>query len=105
MCAAFLVILLLLLPACDRPEEPGSGKSSTLTPDERYIVSLYVKINELENNLQDNPSDSTKKWQELREEIDEERVRRIISDLEKDPERWLAVYGRINELMDRGPGT
>ncbi|MBN1163336.1 MAG: hypothetical protein JXB45_02045 [Candidatus Krumholzibacteriota bacterium] len=73
-------------------------KTKTLTPDERYLVELYLKINELEKNLQDNPADSAKKWEELKQEIDRERVHRTLRELEKDPERWISVYGRINEL-------
>jgi hypothetical protein len=96
-CAAFIAVAL----GCSKPQETASEKSSTLTKDERYIVQLYMKINDLENKLQDNPSDSLKKWDELREEVDEDRIRAILTELEKDPERWLTVYGRITELLDR----
>ena len=100
-CAALILSAALLLLACERPADLDSEKTSTLTPDERYIVELYMKINELERNLQDNPADSTKKWEELRGQYDEERVRRILSHLEEDPERWLPVYNRIDELLER----
>ncbi|MBU8920644.1 MAG: hypothetical protein KOO63_02180 [Bacteroidales bacterium] len=96
-CAALIVVTI----GCSKPKETVSEKSSTLSPDERYIVQLYMKINDLEKNLQENPSDSTKKWAELRKEVDEERIRAILVELEKDPERWLAVFGRISELVDR----
>ena len=95
----FLVSLLLL--NCRPPEQVQRQKERTLTPDERYIVELYMKINEIEKNLQDNPEEADKKWEELRGEIDVGRVRRILKKLEADPERWLAIYNRINELLER----
>lgn len=76
-------------------------KDKTLTADERYIVELYMKITEVKENLQDNPEERDKKYEELRQEIDTERVRKILLELEKDPERWLTVYTRINELLMR----
>ena len=101
MILTFCAALIATAIGCSKPQETVSEKNSTLTPDERYIVQLYMKINDLEKNLQENPSDSTKKWDELRREVDEDRIRAILTDLEKDPERWLAVYGRITELLDR----
>jgi hypothetical protein len=63
-----------------------------------------LKINELEENLQDNPADSARKWDELKADIDTARVSRTLTELEKDPERWLGVYTRINDLMfDKRP--
>jgi hypothetical protein len=73
----------------------------TLTPDERYIVNLYMKITETEEYLQDNPGEREKKWDELRAEIDSTRVTAILTELERDPERWLPIYNRINELLKR----
>jgi hypothetical protein len=91
-----------ILSSCEPPGQVESEKSRTLTPDERYIVELYVKINEIEENLQDNPEETEKKWAELRAEIDVERVERILTELEEDPQRWLAIYARINERIKRG---
>lgn len=97
-----IFLLSLLLLNCQPPEQVQREKGRTLTPDERYIVELYMKINEIEKNLQDNPEETEKKWNEFKKEVDVERVRRILKDLENDPERWLAVYNRINELLERG---
>ncbi len=96
----FLTVLLLLLPCCGRSTRTESETGSTLSPDERYIVQLYMKINELEKNLQDNPSDSVKKWEQLRNGVDSVRVRNILVELEKNPGRWLPVYVRIDELLE-----
>ncbi|MDD3643677.1 MAG: hypothetical protein PHQ19_09475 [Candidatus Krumholzibacteria bacterium] len=73
-------------------------KSRDLSADERYLVELYLKINDLEKNLQMNPGDSLKKWDELRASVDTTRVRRALRSLEGDPEGWVGIYGRINEL-------
>lgn len=94
-------VMAVLLNGCGQPDTVDSEKTGTLTSDERYIVDLYMKINELERNLQDNPADSTKKWDDLKESIDRERVARILEELEKDPERWLPIYNRIEELTER----
>ncbi len=61
-----------------------------------------MKVNELEENLQDNPADSATKWNELKASVDTARVRRAMALMEKDPKRWLGVYTRINDLMSRG---
>jgi len=96
-----LILLTVLIHSCQSQDPVGQEKGRTLSDDERYIVALFMKINEIEENLQDNPEESEKKWDELREEYDPARVRRIILELEKDPERWIAVHSRIVELLRR----
>jgi hypothetical protein len=100
----YLLILALtatLFSACRSSNPAGDVGSKTLTTDERYIVELYMRIIETEKNLQDNPEEMEKKWSEIRQEYDEERVLRIYRELEKNPERWLVVYSRIIELLKR----
>jgi hypothetical protein len=101
ICLCLILPAALILHSCERPSPVDKLKRRTLTEDERYIVKLYMKITEIEENLQDNPELREKKWDELRREFDPERIRRILRELERDPERWLAVYGRISELLDR----
>ncbi len=60
-----------------------------------------MKITEFEENLQDNPEGSEEKRKELLGEVDLDRIKRILDELEQDPERWLAVYNRIHELENR----
>ena len=96
--------LLALLPSCQGTDRVEEQKSRPLTPDERYLVDLYTKITEIEENLQDNPDALEEKRRELREEIDLERIERVLIELEKDPERWLAIYNRILELRNRRRG-
>jgi len=94
-----IAALAILLPCCGETSRPVSESGGPLSPDERYIVQLYVKINDLEKNLQDNPSDSVKIRAEFRAGVDSARVVRILGELEKKPERWFPVYSRINELL------
>ncbi|MBN2071940.1 MAG: hypothetical protein JW814_10825 [Candidatus Krumholzibacteriota bacterium] len=94
-------VFLVLHAGCDNPGGKTPEKDFTLTADERYIVQLYVKINELEKNLQDNPSDSLKKWDTLKEGVDKERILRTIDSLKENPERWHAVFSRIELLIER----
>ena len=100
---ACLPLLILAFAAvvvsCHGPAEEDA--SPTLTEDERYIVLLYMKITEIEMNLQDNPEEQGKKWDELRTEFDPARIRAALDGLEKDPARWVAVYERISELTQR----
>lgn len=96
--APLVVALCLAAAGCDRPDSIEEEKSRTLSADERYLVELYLKINDLEKNLQINPEDSLKKWDELRASVDTARVQRALRALEDDPERWVGIYGRINEL-------
>lgn len=102
--ASLLAAAALLAAGCDKPDTINTEKARDLTPDERYLVQLYLKINDLEANLQDNPADSARKWDEFKASIDTTRVRQTIAGLEKDPKRWLGVYTRINDLMfDKKP--
>lgn len=96
-----VMLTLSFLPACQSRDPITQQKERPLSPDERYLVELYMKITEIEENLQDNPEALDEKRAELREEIDLERIKRILLELEQDPERWLAVYNRIFELQQR----
>jgi hypothetical protein len=95
------VLAAALVASCHNPDPIKDKKGRTLTPDERYIVELYMKISEIEENLQDNPEEREKKLRDLGTEFDTERVRSILLELRNDPERWLTVYSRINELLKR----
>lgn len=104
LAASLLAAAVLLVAGCDKPDTINTEKARDLTPDERYLVQLYLKINDLEANHQDNPADSTRKWDEFKASIDTARVKHSIAELEKDPKRWLGVYTRINDLMfDKKP--
>jgi len=104
LAASILAAAALFTAGCGQPDTISSEKARDLTPDERYLVQLYLKINDLEKNLQDNPADSAIKWEELKASVDTSRVRRTLAELEKDPERWLGIYTRINDLMfDKNP--
>jgi hypothetical protein len=100
LAASMLVAAALVASAgCEKPRSVSSEKARNLTPDERYLVQLYLKINDLEKNLQDNPADSARKWDDLKASVDTARVRAAIAELENDPKRWLGVYQRINDRM------
>ena len=104
LAASMLAAAALLAAGCGKPGTVDTEKAKDLTPDEMYLVQLYLKINDLEINLQDNPADSARKWDELKASVDTARVRRTIAGLENDPKRWLGVYTRINDLMfDKRP--
>jgi len=94
-------LCVLLLTGCQQRNPVEQEKSKTLTANERYLVELYMKITEIEENLQDNPESLAKKRDELKQEIDVERVRKVLLELERNPRRWLVVYNRINELLKR----
>ena len=103
-CVPHLITLMLsagLLLGCQQHDRLEEQKTRTLTPDERYLVELYMKITEFEENLQDNPEMAEEKREELRGEIDLARVERVLGELEQNPDRWLAVYNRIHELKRR----
>jgi len=96
-----LSILFMLTICCSERTNPDKEITRTLTPNERYLVNLYVKIHEFERNLQNNPEELTKKLIQIEKETDYQRIRQTLSELEKDPTRWLAVYNRINKLLTR----
>ena len=90
-----------LLLACQNPDPVAKEKHRPLTQDERYLIDYYMKIIELEKSLHDNPTLQEENRATLDREIDKERIRRTLAELEKKPERWLAIYDRINELQTR----
>lgn len=100
---ALLVILAaaFLASSCQRSDTVQKERARTLSADERYIVELYIKITELEKNLQDNPDLVEEKKAELLRGTDLDRVRKTLELLEREPERWLGIYQRINELVKR----
>lgn len=100
-----LSILFLLPVSCSERTDSDKEIKRTLTPDERYLVRLYIKIHDFERNLQNNPEELSKKLNQVRQDVDYQRIERTISELEKDPTRWLAVYNRINELLTRDSKT
>lgn len=100
-CAAALATAALLFCACQSPDPVAKEKARTLTPDERYLVDYYMKIMEFEKLEHDNPASREEKRKGLDENLDRERIRRTLAELEKRPERWLAIYNRINELQYR----
>jgi hypothetical protein len=94
-------VALLVLFSCQSSDPVAREKARTLTPDERYLVDYYMKIIDFEKLSQDNPAAREEKRRELDENLDRERIRRVLAELEKKPERWLAIYKRINELQYR----
>jgi hypothetical protein len=99
--AAVLATIALLFFACQSPDPIAKEKARTLTPDERYLVDYYMKIIEFEKLQHDNPASREERRKELEKNLDRERIRRTLAELEKRPERWLAIYNRINELRYR----
>jgi hypothetical protein len=91
---------MILITGCSG-DNPETARDRTLTEDERYLVQLYVKIHKLETNLQNNPRELSKKLEELRSGADSVRIARTLDKLEEDPVKWIAVYNRINTLLER----
>ncbi len=96
-----LAFVLLALAGCHSSDPVTAQKERALTPDERYLVEYYMKIIDFEKEQFDTPALREEKRKELEDAYDGERLRRIIAELEKNPEAWLAIYNRINELQTR----
>jgi hypothetical protein len=98
---ASVALALFLFGSCQTPDPIAKEKQRTLTADERYLVQYYMKLAQLRENLHDNPVEAQEKQSALRSEIDSTRIHRALDELEKNPERWLSIYSRINELRYR----
>lgn len=98
---ALVSLALFLCGSCQPPDPIAKEKGRTLTPDERYLVEYYMKIAQLRANLHDNPAEAEEKQNLLQSEIDSTRIYRTLDELQKNPERWLGIYNRINELRYR----
>jgi len=101
LAAAVLLLASISLNGCSDEKSGDIEKNRTLTSDERYLANTYVKIHKIEKNLQSNPGEIEKKLAGIREQTDSARIHKTVLELEKDPKRWIAVYGRINELLER----
>ncbi|MDZ7860133.1 MAG: hypothetical protein U5O15_05620 [Candidatus Krumholzibacteriota bacterium] len=97
----FLTIIFMLTICCSEKTNTDKEITRTLTSGERYLVQTYIKIHKFERNLQNNPEELTKKLNEIKEDTDYKRIELVISKLEKEPIRWLAIYNRINILLTR----
>ncbi len=95
------VVLLVILSSCVPEDSVSQKKNQTLTPDERYLVTTYMKITKIEGDLQDNQEKLEKKLFQLKNRTDSVRVVRTLDKLKQNPQRWLAVYNRINTLIRR----
>jgi hypothetical protein len=96
-----VALAMLLLSSCQSPDPVAKEKERTLSPDERYLVDCYMRIIEFEKYLHDNPGGAEDERAEIQKSFDARRIRRTLAELEKKPERWLAIYSRINELQLR----
>ena len=96
----FILSSAVLFAGCSE-NDTDRARDRTLTADERYLVQLYVKIHKLETNLQNNPEELSKKLAELKAGADSTRINRTLRELEKNPVKWIAVYNRINTLLER----
>jgi hypothetical protein len=101
LAALVLAASFVLLSSCQNTDPVAREKARTLTSDERYLVEYYMKVIEFEKHLQDNPATLEEKRLELEKGLDRDRIRRTLAELQKKPERWLAIYNRINELQVR----
>lgn len=98
---ALVLVTLLAVPSCRAADPVEQQKTRALTADERYLVDYYMKIIQFEKQHYDNPALREEKKKELAAECDRERIEKTVAKLEKKPERWLAIYNRINELQIR----
>jgi hypothetical protein len=98
---SLLIALALVFVSCQSSDPVTAEKQRTLSPDERYLVEYYMNILKFEKEQFDSPATREEKRKELESAYDAERIRNVIAELEKKPERWLAIYNRINELQTR----
>jgi hypothetical protein len=91
--------LVLLLFSCQSADPVQAEKERILGPDERYLVEYYMKIIEFEKQEFDDEALRADKKREIEEQFDRARISRALAALENKPERWLAIYSRINELQ------
>ncbi len=93
---AFL-ILASIFPSCGNTDRVEALKKRSLDEDERYLVDYYIKIIEFEKEQFESQEGREKRRTEREQELDTERLNRVLARLEKDPQRWLAIYDRIGK--------
>ncbi len=99
--AVILLLAAISLCGCSSEKSNDMEDDQTLTSDERYLANTYVKIHKIEKNLQSNPEEIEKNLAQIREQTDSARIHKTVQGLQKNPKRWISVYGRINELLER----
>lgn len=97
-----LVIALCLLPfvySCENPDPVENLEKRTLSKDESRLIELYIKINKLSKDLKDDRENFNERISETKSEIDPEKIRMMIDETNKEPEKWLAIFKRIYTLQ------
>ena len=99
--------LALATGSCEGGDGDGTGPLA-LSEDEKYLIDAYVDIKHARSNYPHNPVVAESLFTELDSTIDSVRIANTIRTVNQEPERWLAIYEEIEQLLqgrDERPGT
>jgi hypothetical protein len=99
----FVALLVFVSSYCSNPDK--QIENVPLTPDESYLVDVYVRIDEARELRGANYEKSESLFAVLDSTIDRDRLSNTISRLNSDPDRWIAVYREIEKEEDERSGA
>lgn len=81
--------------------QKSSQKESDVvfTPDELYFIQAYVDVRRARAYYPYQPAVGDSVFAGLSASVDTVRVARVIAALNRDPDRWAAVYKEIEERL------
>jgi hypothetical protein len=92
----FAAVLVATVICCGAEER---SSSTTLSPDERYLVDAYVRVRRAGAILPNQPEAGDSVLAHLAGEVDTLRVSRTIAALNATPERWSFIFQKIEEAL------
>jgi hypothetical protein len=92
----FAAVLVATVLCCGAEKKPSS---TTLSPDERYLVDAYVRVRRAGALLPVQHEVADSLLSRLSGEVDTLRVARAIAALNATPERWTFIFQKIEETL------
>jgi len=92
----FAAVLIATVICCGAEEKTSS---TSLSPDERYLVDAYVRVRRAGAMLPNQPEVGDSVLAHLAGEVDTVRVARAIASLNATPERWSFIFQKIEEAL------
>ena len=90
--------LIFASGSCDREDGDGTDPLS-LSEDEIYLIDTYVDIKRARSYYPHNTVVAESLFTVLDSTIDSDRIAKAIRDLNQTPDRWVVIFGKIEQNL------
>jgi len=97
-----VIAVVLLSSYCTGPD--NQPKTPELSEEEIYLADAYLTVADARDLYAVNYLKSESLFTVLDSTIDTTRIANTIRELNRDPDRWLAVFERIQRELDASQG-